>query len=208
MRILFSLLFLFSLSFNSHAQKLTFPELRLGFTPTSLANMHGGIQFSVDKKIRPLVNYTTELAYIFYTPFQGKGFRIRPGIERMLVRGERAAITGGLHINYRLTGEYRNIISPSTNGQSTEIFYNQIRWRSMLGANASLNLMFQVGKRWTWEIGGGLGVTDYSYIEERPLGDRDRFEIRENDFFMDIDRISSPFPIFYLHLNFSYILSL
>jgi hypothetical protein len=153
---------------NVQGQKLEYPSLRIGFTPSALANFYPGIQFSFDKGLKRS-NLEIEAAYIFNSPFNARGFRIRPGIERLLTNQENSGFSVGIHLHYRWSLEYRNIIRAAPNGEYLQFFYNEKRVRHYLGPIASFKFIHKPAKRLTYEAGLGLGLANYSIVETMPL---------------------------------------
>ena len=202
--IVTTLLFLLFISFQPLiGQQLEYPSFRIGVTPTALANFYPGVQLSFDKGFKQ-TNIEFETAYIFDSPFNARGFRIRPGIERLLSRGEKIGFSVGLHVNYRWSLEYRNIIRQAPNGEFLQFFYKQKRTRHYIGPIASFKLIHKPWKRWMYEVGIGFGLANYTIAEKMPLEFRDRFEFGEG--LLRLDDSFELFGMFNFHVNFSYIL--
>lgn len=186
-------------------QEFEFPSSRIGITPTSLLNLFPAVQMSFDKGIRPRTNISLETGFVFNSSQNAKGFRVRPGIEYIITRGEYAGLSIGLNCNYRYSLEYRNIIRETRTGQYIEILYNKRRSIHYVGLNFSSSLIFKLSKKWYFEIGGGAGLATYQVLDERPLMENERFQRRE-PFFTPNSTVTY-YPILYPHLNFSYAIS-
>ncbi|GLR18712.1 hypothetical protein GCM10007940_33280 [Portibacter lacus] len=190
---------------QAQQEKVIFPDFRAGITPSSFLNGYSGVQFSIDKAIKPTVNLTTEIAYIFDSPYQAQGFRIRPGIESLVLRGRGIGLTMGIHGHYRWTKEYRTLIQTASNGEFQTILHNYERTRNYYGGVGTINIFIPSGKRWTWEFGGGLGAARYFINGSQEPIMIDQFFEEEVDFFIDWNYNIG--PIFYLHFNISYVIS-
>lgn len=203
--ILLLCLSIFSLTANLKGQEIAFPKYRLGITPTSFANWHPAMQLSFDRGFKEKYNFALEGGYVFTSVFNGKGYRLRPGIEMMIARGRYIGLSGGFHINYRHSWEYNINRTRATNGEFLFINYDDNVQRILIGANLSENLVIKLSKRIFLELGSGFGVGSYfvrrstPFLPERDFNEFNNFGIQES---------MSEFPIFYIHFNFSYAISL
>jgi hypothetical protein len=187
------------------SQKLMeFPKTRIGITPSAFLNLHPAIQLSFDNRLSKKVNFSIESAFIFNSPENAKGFRLRPGIELFIARSSWVSLTGGVHLNYRYAVDNRSIASRSREGDFLRWNHNAKTATNRIGINFSENLMFRVSKRFYLELGSGLGFTHHSNsisgIEFIPQEDTNMIIFRGDNQF----QIPDFSPYFYTHLNASF----
>lgn len=178
---------------------MEFPKIRLGFTPSAIANSHPALQLSFDRRISKSVNFSLESAFIFTSLENAKGFRLRPGLETFIARSSWVSLTGGIHLNYRHSIDYIDQDIRSSEGDFVRWNYNVRRSVGRLGFNISENLLFKIGKKSYAELGSGLGVTS----ELLNLGPS-QADVQEVTILSNLGQRVGLFSYFYTHLNFSY----
>ncbi len=183
-------------------QKYEYPRWALGVTPSALGNLNPGLQLSFDRRLSRKVNFDLESAYIFFSPFKARGFRIRPGVEFLLASGEKTGFTLGVYYNYRWTSESRIARTVHPSGEFTRIDWNHRRIRQYMGPLILLKFLQNSRGRWTYNFAFGGGLADYRIFEENPLDPSTRLD-SNNDFFI-LDRSIGFFVLANFHLNVSY----
>lgn len=198
-------LLLFAVSANSQdkqkpkIREIEYEKLGIGVSLSALANLYPGGQVSLDTRINKDLNFSIEGAYIFAganSTESTSGFRIKPGIQKIMYRFGENAFTAGFFIDYRYCDDNNSVTLDHWNENYRETVKFST-FSNVIGGLINVSSMIKLGDRFVFEFGGGGGFgyifrhSSYRNVNIFPF-----FETNEGRYL---------YPLICFNINFRYV---
>lgn len=150
-------------------RKFELPDHRIGLTLTSITHIYPTTQLSYDKRVSDNTEWSVEAGFTRNRFRKASGFRIRPSIERYILRDRYIGFFVGGAINNMNIWELYEYSIFYENSYFRE--FSKLRRRPQLGGYLSGGFKINLGGKAFLELSSGIGQsflfnTDIEQLEE------------------------------------------